>query len=109
MEIKIRNRKTAEVLHFSDDWEIVGEKYKAKIRGKDYIGLFKHWAKVNHNVETETDKHRKQFLYNKEKDELAYRYVDGSTPYKISFCSTSALNCLEDGKIYSYYELVGKE
>lgn len=107
MEIRIRNKKTTEVLHFSDDWEVVGEKRnKAKIKGEKYIGLFKHWANVNKDTLDKTDK---IFIYRKDDDMLFYNASTPRCSYGIGFISLEALEDLEDGELYSYCDLVGEE
>lgn len=105
--MKLINKKTTEVLHFSDDWEVVGEKMnKAKIKGKEFIDLFKHWAKVNRDPLDKTDK---IFIYRKDADMLFYNTSTPRCGYGIGFISLEVLEDLEDGKLYSYYDLVGEE
>lgn len=65
--------------------------------------------RIRNKKTTEMDRHIRQFLYDREKDELVYRNMFGSSVYRISFSSATALQDLEAGEIYSYYELVGKE
>ena len=79
------------------------------IKGEVFIGLFKHWAKVNRLIETETDKHKRQFVYIKDKDMLFIDDCNEANRYGIGFYRTTPLMDLESGKTYSYYELVGKE
>lgn len=74
------------------------------IKGKEYIDLFKHWAKVN---EDSLDKTDKKFIYREDDDMLFYNASTPRCAYGIGFISTEALEDLEDGKLYSYYDLVG--
>lgn len=105
--IKLKNNKTDEELTFSNDWEVVKEKKKAKMRGEAFIELFKHWAKTNYTYYNESDKSEPKFRYDKKQDMLFY--ADGDPNYGIGFSKYSVLKELEDGKRYSYYDLVGEE
>lgn len=104
--IKIKNNKTDEELTFSDDWEVAKEKKEAKIHGDAFIELFKHWVRVNLTFGG-VNKAKPAFRYDKDKDMLSY--VDGCPEYGIGFFKYSALKGLEDGKLYSYNDLVGEE
>lgn len=107
--MKIKNNKTNEELTFSDDWKIVSfnEKKKPLINGKEFIGLFKHWAEVNGH-DCLFDRSRKIFVYKDNKDMLFYKGCSDRASYGIGFYNYLALEDLKDGESYSYNELVGE-
>lgn len=104
--IKIKNNKTDEELTFSDDWEVVKEKKEAKINGEAFVKLFKHWVEVNQSAFAPRER-KPVYRYDKDKDMLFYTEADSE--YGIGFYKYSALKGLEDGKLYSYNDLVGEE
>ena len=109
--MKIKNSKTNEELTFSDDWKIValGEKKKAKIKGQEFIDLFKQWARVNTDFSfCEYEKNKKKYVYRRNKDMLFFDTVDERRSFGIGFYTFTALEDLKDGEVYSYNDLVGE-
>ena len=122
--MKLRNKNTGEIgvinlKVYGDDTEYVYDKletlyndwedYKPKeplIVGKDFIELFKHWAEINEDIRSESDKDIPKFVYEKATDML---YYPGTPKYGIGSSRDTTLSKLEDGKVYSYYDLVGEE
>lgn len=107
--MKIRNIETDEVLSFNDDWEIVEDCHEPLIQGDKYIKLFKEWCKV---CGIDSDFRDIKFKYEAENDRLIawFEYWNSHRRnYGISFDLYSVFEKLEDGEIYTYEQLVGKE
>ena len=132
--MKLRDKKTGEVYNVTGLIECNGETFllskqtlaelnerfedygkKPLIQGEKYIKLFKKWCEVC-DVFIIRSKDEKCFKYIRETDRIVKyekdvfeNVIDNRRSYGISFNEFSALRKLEDGKMYSYYDLVGKE